>query len=262
MRNLIPTALLIAGAGSLVGAASVEANQRTVDGVPVRVGTGLARTYLVLDGDRPVELGVALTPGAMQGLPAGHAPAPNAVTMPDGHVMYEHILTMPADNPTPFRHVVVNWNPAGHEPPGVYDTPHFDFHFYMISDEERRTVVPGPDFEAKGARLPSADEMPAGYLPTPPVPTMGVHWIDPKAPELNGDRFVQTFIAGSWDGRPTFLEPMITKAFLETKPNFSARIPPVARHAAPGWYPRARAIRWDAEAGEYRVALHDFARED
>lgn len=27
-----------------------------------------------------------------------------------------------------FQHVVTNWNPFGHGPPGVYTAPHFDFH--------------------------------------------------------------------------------------------------------------------------------------
>jgi hypothetical protein len=27
--------------------------------------------------------------------------------------------------------VGLNWNPHGHIPPGVYDLPHFDFHFYI-----------------------------------------------------------------------------------------------------------------------------------
>ena len=35
----------------------------------------------------------------------------------------------------PFKWVLLNWTPHGHIPPGVYDTPHFDVHFYLDSIE-------------------------------------------------------------------------------------------------------------------------------
>jgi hypothetical protein len=230
-------------------------------GPSATVGRGTARTYLVMNGSRPVELGLAVSEAAMTGLEPNDTMLPGRMVMPDGHAMFEHSLALPADNPTPFRHVVLNWNPGGHEPAGVYDTPHFDFHFYLIPEAERHAIVPGPTFEAQGARHPSADELPAGYVATPPVPMMGTHWLDPNTPELHGRPFTQTFIAGTWDGRPTFLEPMITKAFLESRPEFGAPIPEVKRHAVAGWYPRSYAIRWDASSKEYRIALRDFVQE-
>ena len=262
-------AALLAGTAGVAVTTTLAARGEPVDtlsaravsyGRAVPVGHGTARTYLTLEAGRPVELGIAFTETVLHGLQPNDHSLPGVMTMPDGHAMFEHTLDMPADNPTPFRFAVLNWNPGGHEPPGIYDKPHFDFHFYMIDDAERRAIVPGATFESKGALHPAADELPAGYVPTPPVPLMGTHWVDPKAPELNGRPFTQTFIAGSWDGRPTFLEPMITKAFFESKPDFTAPIPEVKRHAAAGWYPRAYAIRWDGRAKEYRVSLRDFAR--
>ena len=237
-----------------------SADVETRFGAPVAVGNGTVRTYLTTDNGAPLELGIALSEGVMTGLHGNDHSVPGAVAMPDGHAMFEYTLALPQENPTPYRHVVFNWNPGGHEPPGVYDVPHFDFHFYTIDEAERRSIVPGPEFEKLAAQLPSADELPAGYVNTPAVPMMGVHWIDPKTPELNGKPFVHTFIAGSWAGRPTFLEPMITKAFLESKPDFRGEIPEVRRHAEPGWYPTAYRIRWDEEAREYRVALGEFVK--
>jgi hypothetical protein len=254
LAGLAATAV-VAAAGD-----SIEPRAVTVYGRAVAVGDGAARTYLTLEDGRPTELGVALSEAALRGLQPNDHALPGSTAMPDGHAMFEHVLQLPAGNPTPFRHVVLNWNPGGHEPPGIYDVPHFDFHFYTIDDAERRAIVPGPDFDAKAARHPSADELPAGYVAAVPVPMMGMHWLDPKTPELSGRPFTQTFIAGTWDGRTTFLEPMITKAFLEAKPDFSAPIPEVKRHAVAGWYPTAYAIRWDAASREYRVALRGFAR--
>ena len=38
-----------------------------------------------------------------------------------GHTTFETVLQLPARHGTAFRHVLMNWNPGGHEPPGIYD---------------------------------------------------------------------------------------------------------------------------------------------
>ena len=75
-------------------------------GEPVALGNGSARTYVVFDEKqkgRAIELGVALTPDALEGLPA-------PMNMPPGnnggheHVdSHEYILQMPQQNGTPFK---------------------------------------------------------------------------------------------------------------------------------------------------------------
>ncbi len=45
---------------------------------------------------------------------------------------------------------------------------------------------------------------------------MGAHWVDPTSPEFTGAGFSRTFLYGFWDGHMNFLEPMITKAFIES----------------------------------------------
>ena len=171
---------------------------------------------------------------------------------------------MPGRNGTPYRFVGLDWNPAGHVPPGIYDQPHFDFHFYPIAEAERDAIVPSdPEFGAKGERVPAAEYVPAGYRKLPgAVPLMGAHWVDPKSPELNGEPFTRTFLYGSWDGELTFAEPMITKAFLETKPDFQAPIAVPARYAAAGRYPTEYRVYWSAGAKEYRVALAGLVQRD
>jgi hypothetical protein len=84
---------------------------------------------------------------------------------------------------------------------------------------------------------------------------MGAHWVDPTSPELNGELFTRTFLYGSWDGEMIFAEPMVTKAFLETKPDFRAAIPTPARYAVAGHYPTEYRVYWNEETKEYRVAL-------
>jgi hypothetical protein len=248
-------------------------------GTPLKVGDGQARAYVVLDakrGNAPLEIGVALSERAMEGLPA---PMPHGGGGAGGHAhvdTHEFLLPLPAQNPTPFKLVEMNWNPAGHEPPGIYDIPHFDFHFYTISKAERDAIVPSdPAFATKAANFPQAAYVPAGFmvLPPPPapvsaVPVMGVHWSDLSAPELQGALgkpdayrpFTKTFIYGSWDGRFTFWEPMITRAYLLTKPDVTVPISIPARVAAPGYYPAAYRVTYDAKAKEYRIALTQLAQ--
>jgi hypothetical protein len=242
------------------GSAETTRDPETSYGPPVALGDGSARTYVTRVGDAPVEVGIALTEAALAGLPGHHSPG--GIRMPDGHHMFDFVLDMPEQNPSPYRHVLIDWNPGGHEPAGIYDVPHFDFHFYSIDDARRRTIDPAdPEFAARAARFPSAEYTPAGYAAIPgAVPFMGAHWVDPQSPELNGQPFTETFIYGSWDGEMIFVEPMITKAFLETRPDYERAISVPAQHAAPGYHPASYSIRWDDERAEWRIALGSFAR--
>lgn len=227
----------------------------THSGPEVRLGQGTARTYIETVDGVPTEIGVALTEAALRALPTNHDHH-GSIAMPDGHRMFEYVLDLPENNPTSFRHVSLNWNPGGHEPPGIYDTPHFDFHFQFISDAERRTITPDHPGWANGEVHPNARYMPAGYEPIPPaVPLMGLHWIDPKTPELHGQPFTQTFIFGTWQGKLIFAEPMITKAFLESRPDFSAPLPVPQNLDARAYHPSRYRIRWDHGSREYRVSL-------
>ncbi len=256
--------ILVAAAAALSACNASEASEpgvRTEYGSAVALGNGTARTYVTMDGGAPAEVGVALSEDALTGLQAPHDPG--AIVFEDGHMTFEHVLPLPAANPTPFQHVVVNWNPGGHEPDGIWNLPHFDFHFYLISPAERAAIGHSdPQFQAKAERTPPAAEIPQGYvLPAPlGVPQMGVHWVDPKTPELNGRTFTQTFIYGSWNGEVIFAEPMITKAFLESKPDFAAPLPPAQAYGRAGYHPTGYGIRWDAAAKEYRIALTGLTR--
>lgn len=245
---------------ALTALAVGEPAATTAFGGAVAVGDGFARTYVTTAPDGTVlEVGVALEEEALQKLPDGHS---GGMRGPDGHIGYEHVLELPAQNPTPFRHVVVNWNPGGHEPPGIYDLPHFDFHFYTIDVERRLAIDPAdPAFQRRAERLPAPELVPAGYI-LPELlafPRMGVHWVDPTGPELNGRTFTRTFIFGSWDGEVHFWEPMITKAFLESKQSADATVPRPARVSRAGAYPGAYRVSWDADLREWRIALRDFA---
>jgi hypothetical protein len=251
-------AVLAAGAelvsGFSASADPVRVSDGTTYGTPVVVGNGTVRSYVTYADGEAIEVGVAMSEAVMQGLPGtsgdhgeGH------------HDMHEFVLDLPAGNSTPFQHVGFNWNPGGHEPPGIYDAPHFDFHFYMIPVAERMAMVPADtaDFNARARNYPAAAFVPAGYVAPAPVgiPQMGVHWIDPKSPEFNGKPFTQTFIYGSWNGKLIFAEPMITKALLESRTDLTTPIGAAESYGAPGRYPTSYTVRWNARAAQYEVAL-------
>lgn len=139
----------------------------------------------------------------------------------------------PKADVTPFKHVWLNWNPDGHPPVGIYNKPHFDLHYYMVSPEERETFI---DPAKLDAALP-ASYLPANYIGIDPVPTMGKHYVDVTSPELSGQPFTQTFILGSYDAKLAFWEPMITLDFLKNTTNFVRDIPQPAKYQKTGYYP-------------------------
>jgi hypothetical protein len=255
-------------------------------GTSQNIGNGTVRTYIITDekaGGAPLEVGVAMSERALEGLPA--AMQMDGGSMPSGHAvmaMNMYLLDLPAQNPTPYKFVQFDWNPNGHEPAGVYDQPHFDFHFYTVPVEVRNSIVPSdPQYAARAARYPAAEfrapfyvdaATPAGIpAAAATVPQMGLHWLDARSPELqkmtghpeNYQTFTKTFIYGSWDGQFIFDEPMITRAYIlakrdATDPAVRNEIVPVStpqRYAPAGYYPNAYRIAWDAQAKEYRIAL-------
>jgi hypothetical protein len=270
----------VAAVSLLLSAA--PASTRTY-GAAVKVGNGEARSYVQYDEKTgaPTEVGIALTERALEGLP----------TAGSGHhgssmMTHEFILTLPDENSTPFKFVEMNWNPAGHEPEGVYaGVPHFDFHFYTISRAARDSINPtDPNFAKKAENVPAKEYIPAFVAPIAPpnaklsdvaVPMMGVHWADMRSPELQkllgkpeaNKPFTTTFLHGTWNGQVHFWEPMITHAFIVKKkatmdPAVRDQVIPLplpAKYQSAGYYPGAYRITWDASAKEYRIALTQLA---
>ena len=252
-------AMIALGVAAGAGWSAPTAANGTEYGEAVAMGAGTARVYIELHDGVPLELGIALSEQALDGLPDHHTPG--GIELEPGHKMFFETPEIPGPNPTPYEHVLLGWNPGGHEPPGVYDVPHFDFHFYTIPNEARLAMDPAtdPEFMAKASHHPAAAQAPEGYVAIPGgVPFMGAHWVDPTTPELNGQPFTKTFLFGSWDGELIFTEPMITRAYLATKPDFFQRVPVPAEVLESGWYPTGYRIRWNEATREYRVALTDF----
>jgi hypothetical protein len=158
---------------------------------------------------------------------------------------------------TPFTHALLDWNPKGHEPEFIYGKPHFDFHFYMQPEVERVAIPLYEQDSMKFKSAPAPGLMPPTYInPGGGVPQMGSHWIDFTSPELNGQPFGQTFLMGSYNGKVTFWEPMITEKFIRDNQSFERSIPQPTRFQTAGWYPTK--MRIEKKNGVNSVILEGF----
>ena len=188
----------------LFAAQSTFAYRVITDRIPL--GKGTVYSFVEYSQRKvPTAIGMAISGSALK-------------TLPEEMQMFELIPKGKHKIP-PYDHLGFDWNPMGHEPPGIYDVPHFDYHFYMISRPVRHAITcAGADALACTQAIPAPLIAP-DYVPTPAgVPMMGWHWLDSKSPELNGQPFTRTFIYGYYKGLTAFLEPMITLAYLKTKP--------------------------------------------
>ncbi len=217
---------------------------------------GRAWTWYETDRQKkPLRMGIAIDNAAMASLDRGtdgdgdHHNHANSISLK---------LPQQADG-TPFQHVMLEWNPAGHPPLGVYTKAHFDFHFYMTSEAERMAIPVYEQAQEKFDNFPF-DYMPQDYVPIPGgVPQMGTHWVNKFAPELGGgDVFTETFLYGSYNGEVTFYEPMITEAFLLANPTFQRSIPVPAKFKKAGWYPTT--MRLARESGATHIILENFVQ--
>jgi len=222
----------------------------TYDGPSREMGGGRAHAFITVDeSGRPTAIGIRMSESALVGLPA--EPPRDA----DG---WEYALSLPKEAAiSGYNHIVIDWNPKGHIPPGVYDKPHFDFHFYLISTENREKITAKGEDLARAHKAPAPEFMPEGHiLPEgTEVTRMGAHAIDLSAPEFNKLPFTKTFIYGFYDGQLIFVEPMMTKAFLETKPNAVDRVKLPKTYSKPGYYPTSYGVNYNATQHEYEVSL-------
>lgn len=284
-----PTRLLVVSCAAIpLAAAAAPPRMHTEYGLPSYLGEGTVTAFMWTNpAGKPKAIGVEISGDAFVNMPTAPSDGRWDVIDSDGNVVwhccgYELSLDMPfSTTDTPFRHIVVNYNPQGHIPVGVYDVPHFDFHFYMIPEATRlsigapaaedRCLVPGPsgvleptpltcaDFARAVAPIP-ADTQPPDHISVGAVePGMGNHLLDLSSPEFNGAAFTHTWIFGTWDGSLHFFEPMITKEFLlglNGKRCFTYATPQAMPTA--GMYPTKYCVRRNRAWDVYQVTLEDW----
>lgn len=224
----------------------VETNTTTY-GTPVTVGGGQGRSYVVRKSDgTPITIGVAINAAGMSGF-----------ADPDAAV--EHILSVPAEGASiGIEHISLDYNPKGHEPDSIYTLPHFDVHFYQISNTERDAIAPGLDTLNPPANAVAPNYAdPSGFA----VPRMGRHFVDVTSHEFHGTKFDKTFIYGYSKGMMIFLEPMVTIEYMLMKKDESAPIAQPAVYQRPGkYYPTSYRVFFNSTTNEYCVELNGLVK--
>jgi hypothetical protein len=187
------------------------------------------------------------------------------------NMWHEWAIPLPTDAARrpdiPFKWALINWNPMGHIPPGVYDLPHFDVHFYLEPIENVFAIEPG----ACGPEFVRCDQFDLARQPIPGnyihpdykdvgavAPAMGNHLIDPTSPEFKGERFTRTWIFGTYGGRITFYEEMLTLDYMLSKPDKCNPIKTAVAFERAGYYPTVSCVKYDTAHDTYNISMEEF----
>jgi len=253
-------------------------------GWQLELGNGTVSSYVELEPQGiPAAIGVVWSSSALDALPSGSDRHRCFGRTRDGGIdaatkcqhSHEYVIPLPdavaRRHDIPFKWVLLNWNPEGHIPPGIYDVPHFDVHFEMASIAEVFAIEPGPC----GSEFVRCDQFQAARKPLPPnyihpdyvdvgavVPAMGNHLVDTTGPEFRKQPFTRAWIYGAYDGRMIFYEAMVARAYLATRPDSCLPIKMPKAVAVTGLYPTEYCVRHNAATGEVSVSMEKFTRRE
>lgn len=219
--------------------ADQSSKYNTFKGPQVRMGDDSARSWVIVSHTGvPLEIGIEMTETAITSLGDANA----AIVLP---------LHIKAIEATAYEHLVINWNSHGH---GAFTAPHFDFHFYTITNEERMAIPAYASAIAAFDNLPPAGYMPAGYSPvTGGVIQMGKHWRDAIVTPAT---FTKTMFYGSYNGAVNFVEPMVTRNVLLGNSEFSLPFEQPSLFAEQGYYPVT--YNFFKNGDKFNITLSDF----
>lgn len=264
------------------GVSNISGQEMTrVEGAEVAFGAGVASSYVDLDSDgTPLAIGLAFSAEGLVEPPEGHSNERHCNDRDgDGQVdkateclmTHDFVVPLPDQlverDDLPFKWVLLNWNPMGHIPPGIYDAPHFDVHFMIEPQESIYDIKVGPC----GPEFVQCDQFEIARKPVPAnymhadfqdveavVPAMGNHLIDVTGSEFAGEPFTRSWIYGAYDGRITFYEEMLTLDYLLSKPDVCNSIKRTPDVATTGYYPTVSCIGYDEERDTFTVSIEQF----
>lgn len=261
-------------------ASSTTAEGRTT-GWRTALGDGTVESFAEMrDTGAPQTIGITFSAAALANPPTDPSDQHHCVDRDgDGVTVaatecantHEFVIPLPdaitRRDDIPFKWVLLNWNKNGHGPPGVYDAPHVDVHYYMepVADVFAiRDGTCGPEFVscddfARAKQPVPAELMHPNFQDVDAVaPAMGNHLIDVHGHEFHGQPFTRTWIYGAYEGRVTFWEQMVTRDFLLSRPNECVPIKTPAAVSTSGYYPTQECVRYDRGADTYNVSLEAF----
>jgi hypothetical protein len=212
-------------------------------------------------------------------------------TLPAGPLQYiyrfqDSIIAAPDDGTQTFTYVEIDWNTEGapRGPNGAFASPHFDFHFYMVSHDDMMTDLTCVSSNGKTcdplltdyAQMRRFQNMPdARYIPGlyradigSAIPVMGLHLLDMTLDyTVDAVNHYPVLIYGTFDGKVIFAESSVTLHTLQDAINA-----PEHRLSFPFRQPAefAEAIDWPTEfvieylpdTGGFQVGFVRFIRHE
>lgn len=188
--------------------------------------------------------------------------------------------------PGPFTYVEIDWNTEGEPrgPNGSFASPHFDFHFYMISLDEMTTnltcvssngktcdpLLTDYDQMRRFQNMPEAKYIPELYRADvgSAIPVMGLHLLDMTIDyTVEGVNHYPVLIYGTYDGAVIFAEASVTLNTLQDamaapdkKISFPFRQPSAFANAID--WPTEFVIEYLEETGGFRAGFTGFAHHE
>jgi len=208
-------------------------------------------TWSQTNGSRVVSFGATVPMASIE-----NSPDSAAMTWPPTMAAQ---IPMPDDarRSTGVTQLTVYWEAHGH-PPAPFLTPHFDFHFYVISDSARLAIdcadSTKPATLPAGYSLPDMDLPGIGHLPGVCVPQMGMHSL-PTRELTDTVIFSGTMVMGFYQGHPIFFEPMIARAKLLERRSFSIPMATPAGIPAGVHFPTKFEAQYDPAIPGYRFVF-------
>lgn len=250
-HTAIPVALLIPIAVAIPAARGQNAS--TVESC-ARVADSEVCTWVTMDGESVSALGATVPLDLVEGVPLDAEmvwpPAPmGSVPLPA-----EARAALGVD------HLGINWEAHGH-PPGPFLAPHFDFHFYNLTQEEVGAI--DCSNEQKPPTLPSGHSLPdieipgMGVLIGLCVPHMGMHAMTDDLIE-GAEPFEASLVLGYYGGTPVFFEPMISRDRLLEKTDIELTVPAIDDLPRGVRYPTRFRAEYDEADRQYRMVFTGF----
>lgn len=258
-RRILCALLGSLGLGAVISGLAHGSDSHLVRGEEAPLFGATVSTWARVDArDRVLQAGVTIPLAAIENAPAG------AHT---GEFKADAVVDFPAGvKATTFLdHFNVFWEPTGQWPEERYGVPHFDFHFLTVPAAAAAAI----DCTHLERRDPAL--APAGWVPPVPpgadprefcVPLMGFHLV-PET-EFNGPGalkpgpFDRVMFGGEYEGKFSFLEPMVTEAELRKKRSFSLPVPQPVQLGRETLYPTKFEARFDRAADAYELIFSGF----
>ena len=211
-------------------------------------------TWVVMEGGAAVELGATVPISIVEAVPS------DAEMVWPPQQLATVALPAQAKSALGLDHLGINWEAHGH-PPTPFLDPHFDFHFYYLSQSEVRAIDCSDD--TKPSKLPARHALPdidvpgLGMLVGLCVPQMGMHAMTEEELEAT-EPFEASLLVGYYGGEVISFEPMVSRERLLERSDFSPPVPTMENLPAGVHYPTEFRAEYDAARKQYRMVFTGF----